>query len=287
MKIGLVGNGSIGSRHAANARALGHDVKIYDPMNVMDFRFERKLYDWCDAAVIATPSQFHESGIRAAVERGKHVLAEKPISVAIGGLPAILDSADEKNLVVMVGNNLRLHPCVQEARRHLTFMGKPLWANFICCTMSEKRPYLSDGVILNTGAHEVDLALFLLGPVKRVASAVARTGDYGDELAHFTLEHDNGAYSSFVLNFITMDEVREFWISTEKGNLGVNLPQRVLVVGESNIAPAPGSFDDDYRNEMMAFTDRIEGKLAPGATGRDGLATLRVLLDVRKMAGLK
>lgn len=286
MKIGIVGHGSIGARHAANARALGHEVKVYDPANVRDFSFERNLYDWCDAAVIATPSQFHEGGMRACVERGKHCLVEKPVSIAIGHLPQLLDAADEKKLTIMMGNNLRLHPCVQEARRHLTFMGQQFWANFICTTMSAKQPYLSDGVILNTGSHEVDLALFMLGPVKRVASAVARSGPYGDDLAHFTLEHESGAYSSFVLNFITPDEVREFWIGTEKGNIGVNLPQRMIIVGDHPAPQAPGSYGDDYKNLMSAFIDRIEGHLTPGASGRDGLATLQVLLDVRKAAGL-
>ena len=287
MKIGVVGHGSIGSRHAANARALGHDVKVYDPaitiLGGADFKFERDLYDWCDAAVIATPSPFHEGGVRAAVERGKHVLVEKPISIAVGALPAILEAAAEKNLIVMMGNNLRMHPCVQQAKEWLVagHIGKPLWSSWICATLSAKSPYLSDGVILNTGSHEVDLALHLLGPAKVISANASPS----DDIADFVLEHDSGARSSFHLDFITPNEIREFWIAGEERNIGVDLPKRLLSLGSTS-NHMPGDYDKDYLAEMEAFVDRIEGKITPGASGQDGLATLRVLLDVRKMAGL-
>lgn len=289
MKIGVVGYGSIGKRHATNARALGHDVRIYDPavLEGYDFKFEYQLYDWCDAAVIATPAPFHEGGVRAAVERGKHVLVEKPISIAIGGLPAILESAAEKKLIVMTGCNMRMHPCVQMAKRWIVegSIGRPLWSHFTCATLSAKAPYLSDGVILNTGAHEVDIALYLLGPA-RVISAMARAQRAGDEFANFTLEHDTGVISSFTLNFVTPHEVREFWIAGEDDNIGVDLPGRHITCRRLGSSVGPGDYDIDYVNEMRAFIDRIDGKITPGASGQDGLATLRVLLDVRKMAGL-
>lgn len=290
MKVGVVGYGSIGKRHAENARALGHDVKVYDPAVIggSDFRFERELYDWCDAAVIATPSLFHEGGVRAAVERGKHVLVEKPISIGIGGLPAILESAAEKNLIVMMGNNLRLHPCVQQAKEWIVagHIGRPLWAHFTCATLTEKPPYISDGVILNTGSHEVDLALYMLGSAKVISANVGMNlGTMTDDIADFVLEHESGVRSSFHINFVTPNEIREIKIAGDQKNIVANLPGRIIALGKT-VIPAPGSYDDDYRNEIAAFIGRINGNITPGANGFDGLATLRVLLDVRKMAGL-
>ncbi len=288
MKLGIVGHGSIGQRHATNARDLGHEVKVYDPAIIGggDFRREADLYDWCDAAVIATPSQFHESGVRACVERGKHVLCEKPISVAVGHMPSLIAEATRKGLTFMVGNNLRFHPCVQQAKIWIAQkeIGDPVWSNWICATETTKKTYRGDGVILNTGAHEVDLALYLLGPAK-VVSACAEFIGGDDVLVDFVLKHQGGARSSFHLDFQTPNEVREFWISGEK-NIGVSLPERMISLTGTPSQQAPGSYDDDYRNEMAAFVERIEGRFAPGASGEDGLATLKVLLDVRKKAGL-
>lgn len=287
MKIGIVGHGSIGKRHAENAAALGHDVIVYDPAGRMDVRFEREVYEQADAVVIATPSPFHESGIRACIERGKHVFCEKPISIGIGHLPLLVTEAAKKGLVFMMGNNLRFHPCVQQAKIWITQkeIGDPIWANFICSAEATKKAYRGDGVILNTGSHEVDLALYLLGPAK-VICASAKYVDDQDVLADFILQHQSGARSSFHIDFETPNEVREFWISGEK-NIGVSLPTRAITLTGLPARQAPGSYDDDYRNEMMAFVERIEGRFAPGASGEDGLATLRVLLDVKKKAGIQ
>ena len=68
MKIGILGYGSIGRRHADNAKKLGHEVIVYDPMlQHNDVKFEREVYDQAVAVVIATPSTLHEAGLRACV----------------------------------------------------------------------------------------------------------------------------------------------------------------------------------------------------------------------------
>lgn len=286
MKIGCVGYGSIGRRHAENAAKLGHEVVVYDPVSRRDVKFERNIYEQVDACVIATPSPFHESGIRACVERGVHVLAEKPISTAIGGLPAILESAAAKNLVVMMGNNLRMHSCVQMAKRWIAegSIGRPLWAHFNCAQLNTK---YTDSVVLNWGAHEVDLALHLFGPARVVTASVYFDDESRiDEIADFLLIHDNGCRSSFHLDYVTPNEIREFWIAGEDDNIGIDLPSRHITCKRLGSSVGPGDYDQDYLNEMAAFVDRIDGKITPGATGEDGLATLKVLLDVRKKAGL-
>lgn len=281
MKIGVVGYGSIGSRHAANATKLGHEVHVYDPNLPTSVRvaFEREIYEECDALVVATPTMFHEQALRACVERGKHVLMEKPIAAQIGAIPKLLDAADEKGLVVMMGNNLRLHPCVQQVKQWLAAgeAGEELWASFTCAIQTEK--YTSDGVILNSGAHEVDLALYFFGPGRCMHA-------YGfhDE-ATFAIVHDSGVRSFFHLDLSTPHRIREFWIAGEKQNIGVDLDARRMSLG-AEAKQAPGSYDDDYLNEMRAFVDRINGVFAPGASGRDGLATLEMLLKIRKVAGL-
>lgn len=287
MKIGVVGHGSIGQRHAANIATLGHTAVVYDPANRRDVAFERVVYESCDAVVIATPTLYHLGGIRAAAERGKHMLVEKPIARHTLGLAQLLDLAESNGAVVMVGCNMRFHPCVQQAKIWIDggHIGRPLWAHFTCATLSMKAPYLSDGVILNTGAHEVDMALHLLGPAT-VIIANARTGEFGDDIADFVLEHESGARSSFHLDFVTPHEIREFWIAGDQKNIGVDLPKRRISLGETSMQSA-GDYDRDYIDEMRAFINRIAGNDDYGATGEEGLRVLDVLLDVRKMAGLE
>ncbi len=301
MKVGIVGYGSIGQRHAANATSLGHQVVVYDPAQRRDVGFERIIYDTCDAVVIATPTWVHIAGIRACAERGRHMLVEKPIAKTTKDLRQMLDWAAAKNLTVMIGNNLRFHPCVQSAKTRIDEgqLGAPLWASFTCAALSTKSLYLSDGVILNTGAHEVDLALHLLGPAK-VVSANAHMVFGGDEtgcdlIADFVLEHQSGCRSTFHLDYVTRTEIREFRVIGDEGDLHVDLPARTLKarLADPKLPDVThtdlklyGSYDADYLDEMTAFFDRIEGHDVPGATGEDGFNTLDILLEVRSKAGV-
>lgn len=285
MKFGVVGHGSIGRRHAANLYALGHKPEIYDPVYGAGLRFERHIYETCDAVIIANPTDLHASSIRACAERGRHMLIEKPISgygADLGGLQTSLDLARSKGAVAMMGNNLRFHSAVQQAKAWITegHIGKPVWAHFICAAQTEKAPYVSDGVLFNTGSHEVDMALHLLGPAKAVAATIS----FG-LVADFMLQHENGCRSTFHLDFITPNEIREFWIAGNERNIGANLLTRTTCLG-STIHSNSGSYDDDYVAEIKAFILRIEGQETLGATADDGLETLKLLLDVRKMAPL-
>jgi predicted dehydrogenase len=287
MKIGVVGYGSIGQRHANNLRGLGHDVHVFDPAFLLGSNFGREveLYNSdVEAVVIATPTPFHEGPLRACIERGKHVLIEKPISTGVGMLPQLLDEADRKNLVVMVGNNLRFHPAIQRSKVSIDAgaFGKPIWAQFTCAQKNDK---YRDSVVLNWGAHEVDTAVFLLGPVKVVLCASV-AGDPGTEnIADFVLLHESGARSSFHLDYVTEVEIREAWIACEHHNIGMDLPHRTLSLGH-HVERLGGSYDDDYVKEVEAFVDRIQNKVVPGATGRQGLEVLRVLERVRREAGV-
>lgn len=301
MKIGVVGMGSIGQRHAENAHKLGHEVKVYDPAISSDFRFERLLYDWCDAAVICTPSMFHESGVRAAVERTKHVLVEKPISVAEGGLQPVLTEAAHMGLVVMMGNNLRFHPCVIRAKQYVDsgVLGQMRWANFICATEWTSTA-ARDGVILNTGSHEVDIALHLFGPAVALTASTESgmtlrpgTADCDvntlilERYADFVLQHDGGVRSTFHLDIDTIDRVRQFWISGMEKSVQFDLDIRTSYSHQDKGTYLGGSYANDYLVEMKAFVDRIEGTVqGPGATGEEGLDCLRLLLDIRKKARL-
>lgn len=302
MKIGVVGYGSIGKRHVANLRDLGHKPVIYDPVYPSEMRFERTIYETCDAVIIATPTNCHWGAIRACAERGKHMLVEKPM--ANGDLQGLRDSlalATRNRAAVMMANNFRFHPCIQLAKEWLIKdgIGKPRWAQFTSGAMCVKPAYLSDGVLLITGGHEVDFALHLLGPAT-VSSASVRYNPGADveDIADFVLMHDNGCMSSFHLDFVTDREIREFRIVGSEGDMYCNLLERSLHVSQpdsmldgvfhkSDSYPL-GSYDDDYIAEIKAFIRRIEYDDCgwPGATGEDGIATLKILLDVRKMVGL-
>ena len=70
-----------------------------------------------DAVHICTPNAQHFEMARAALEAGKHLLCEKPLSVSAEEAEDLVKLAAEKKLRNCVCHNLRYYPMVQQMRR--------------------------------------------------------------------------------------------------------------------------------------------------------------------------
>jgi predicted dehydrogenase len=274
MAVGVLGLGSIGARHAKNLADLGYMVRKYDPILL-----KNELHNTIrssDAIVIASPTSLHLEHIKIIADhydlKDKPTFVEKPIS----------DTYDEVcRDVIMVGCNQRFNPCVIQAKKWLDgrSIGKPIWACFTCAQFTEKSPYLRDGVTFNWGAHEIDLALHLLGPA--VVTGASINAD--DSIADILMTHENGCRTTIHLDYRTTHEIRGFYIVGELSDIRANLPRRLTSKGVVTF-PHTGSYDDDYVSEMKSFIARCNGEETLGATGRDGLDVLKICIEAKRLS---
>lgn len=287
--IGVIGLGSIGLRHTKNLKAMGHQVIGYDPIQNIAFAPIVPCLDdvitVSDVLVIASPTQDHYAHLLAA--RDKPCLVEKPIAETMDQLVGLVG----RPYPVMVGYNLRFHGCVKKAKEWLDAgrIGDPLWANFTLGQRSIKPPYLRDGVILNFASHEIDMALYLLGPAK-VLCATTKTTNSDEMMTDFVLEHDSGCRSSNHTDYITFPEQRYFTITGTKGRIFINVAEflgSLMVNGEFvDEVHAPKDWNQTYIDEIEAFLARVEGKETFGCSGQEGLKVLKICLEVKKLSGL-
>jgi len=292
--IGIIGLGSIGLRHAKNAlRLFPSGVIGYDPSEeacqrardnrIPTIRSVNELTERADALVIATPTVEHWSGLFRAVYYERPVLVEKPLGTVSNGVQSLLDIAKTNGVPVMVGTNLRFHPCVQAVKEHLiSLLPNIRSAQFTIAQYNDRPSYLRDGVLLNWGAHEIDLALHLLGPGK-VRAAEIRYTEGNDDIARVEIKHDNGIVTSVYLDYITKPQVRTFGFGGN-GSMTVNLEDFVITDKYGNKEFVPGTFDQTYVDELDAFIRFAEGGPCEGATGEDGLAVLRIIEEAREKA---
>lgn len=70
-----------------------------------------------DAVVVATPTSTHYELVRAALDAGKHVLVEKPITTDPAEGEALCEMAEAAGLTLMVGHVFIYNPGVQQVRR--------------------------------------------------------------------------------------------------------------------------------------------------------------------------
>lgn len=298
MKFGVLGLGSIGLRHARNLRMLGHEVIGYDIDAKKQREFQGKILKRvevlaAEAIIIATPTTEHHGDWVDCewheIAGTKNVFIEKPLCSYDDHA---LFAAEDELSSVFVGYMLRFHPCVKAAKNWIEqgHIGKPIWANFIVGQFNDKPDYLRDGVVLNW-SHEIDLALYLLGPAKVVAASVHCT-DGKDDIADFVLEHESGARSLIHLDYVTKNEIREGWIVGSEKNIGMDLLGRRSSMGKI-IQEFGGDWNADYIDEMQAFIDYVSSAPAKlstrgrWATGEDGLRVLEICQQVRQIAGLE
>jgi predicted dehydrogenase len=165
-----------------------------------------------DAVYIATPPYFHPAQLEAALDAGKHVYLEKPVSVDVPGAKRVMELAKvatAKKLSLAVGFQIRhASPYVELAKRVLegqigaavsgqihyfaSALNRPDWPN---ATPAERRlrnwvhdRVLSGDIIVEQNCHIIDVTNWLLKahPVKVVGSG-GRAGrtDQGDAFSHF------------------------------------------------------------------------------------------------------
>lgn len=317
MKVGVLGLGSIGLRHAGNLRGLGVAVAGFDPdparrealreLGGEPSESRAHVLESSDAIVIASPNASHLPDLAEAVAAGRHAFVEKPLAHRCDGLQALAAEAQAKRTVVFVAHNLRYHPCVEQARQRLDdgAIGALLWARLLVSSyLPSWRPqqdyrlgYTADprtGGVLFDNIHEVDLAAHLLGPARVIAAAARRTGTLeiaAEDCADLILRHAGGWQSSVHLDYASRNRQRITEIVGSDGLMRLDLTARTLRQlspdGEA-IRPfdAGGSINDDYTAEIADFLACVRGETAPRCPFREAIAILEQMIAARAMAGL-
>jgi predicted dehydrogenase len=263
-KIGLVGCGGRGAGAAKNALDADPNVELValadtfpdrverslkalstaygDRVNVPKTRqfvgldaYQKLLATDIDVVLLATPPAFRPTHMRAAIEAGKHVFAEKSFATDGTAQRSMMESvalAKKKNLAIRSGLCFRFHPPHQEAMRriHDGAIGDVLsiyvvriggsWGRFglLAETAGRRLPgqsdlewqlrnwynffWLSGGYMMDLGLHQVDEIAWIQGevpPVKCVASGGRQIPEYGNIYDHYdaTFEYANGLLAVF------------------------------------------------------------------------------------------
>lgn len=298
MKIGVLGIGSIGSRHARNLLHMGHAVVAWDPkpghghkpmlVNVWGGRWakdEDAIYEDPEikAVLIASPTPSHLSHMLKAIDAKKHIFVEKPIALAnVQATAEAVEAAKAANLVLAVGYMLRFHPAVVEAKRYIdgNKLGALRWGSLVCAQYSNR--YGEDDLLMHWASHEVDLAQYLFGAAAVRYLVAGKSGDSVDT-ADIILSHGR------IISHVHSDTVAKTWLRYthvvgENGAMELDLIGHAFTPPNYNKQQFSHNGDDDvwdlvYQAEMQAFIDRVETGIVTGplATGDDGLSVLKLL----------
>ncbi len=200
IRLGFIGCGKHGARHAEVARELADDFEItaaYDTNPAAAVSVNGGVLDaWADSAiglimrndvdavVIATPPRFHVADMSLAIAHGKHVLCEKPLwetSISAQKASRVLAEAKKKGLVVTSCHPRRYDPLYFYAKEQMESwceeMGRLVSFNF---RFSYHRPSegwrATDSLLMDHLNHEIDLLHFLCGDHQKMRLTKVRDG---------------------------------------------------------------------------------------------------------------
>ena len=133
IKTAVIGAGFMGKVHTEGIRRLGNvevaGVAAISTEEAESFgksmSVDRTTADYrellsdpdIDAVHVCTPNALHAPVSKAAMENGKHVLCEKPLSMSAAEAQEMLDLAKQKGIVHCVNHNLRYYPVLQHIRQ--------------------------------------------------------------------------------------------------------------------------------------------------------------------------
>jgi UDP-N-acetyl-2-amino-2-deoxyglucuronate dehydrogenase len=192
-----------GSNRSKTARLAGqYGATAYDDLPA--FLAHRPM----DAVAIGSPSGCHADQAIAAVERGLHVLIEKPVDITAARVDALIAAAADARVTVGVFFQDRLKPATTSLKASIDAgeLGIPVMASgrvkwyrppeyYSGSRWRGTRALDGGGALMNQGIHTVDLLLWLLGPVARVRGSVATRvhGIETEDTAAAILEFASGA----------------------------------------------------------------------------------------------
>ena len=309
-RVGVIGAGSLGFHHIRILRDLPgirfagfvearaeRRAEVESELRVRSYPDIQTLLDDSDAVVVVVPTSAHFSVAGAAVERGKHVFIEKPITTTLEEADALLEQARRTGAMVQIGHIERFNRAVRAALPHVRaprFIDSERLAPF--------SPRGSDvAVVLDLMIHDIDLLLTLVGSEARDIAAVGvPVLTPMIDIANARVTFQSGAVANITSSRISRERKRKIRIFQQSGYLSLDLGAGT---GEffrlrSDIDPlairaAPADITayvdrikleapegEPLKLELESFVSAIKGESEVVVTGEDGRLALGVALRI-------
>jgi predicted dehydrogenase len=172
------------------------------------------------AVAIATPVHTHYELAKRAINAGKHVLVEKPLTSRVDHAEELVALAEKKGVVLMVDHVFVYSPPVLKMKE-LVAQGRLGKLFFIDSVRINLGLFQHDvNVVWDLAPHDLSIVDFLVGRLPVSLSAFGGTHANSDieDVAYLTLDYGEGLIASFHVNWLSPVKVRQMIIGgSERG----------------------------------------------------------------------
>lgn len=204
------------------------------------------------AVVLATPAALHFAMAKSALQAGKDVFVEKPLSLSAEEGSELVELAAKNQRILMVGHVLQYHPAIIKLKELIASgsLGRLEYLYSNRLNMGKIRT--EENILWSFAPHDISVMLGLLG--EQPVSVTCEGGCYlSSSVADVTL-------SQFVFSSDVRAHIFVSWLHPFK-------EQRLIVIGSEQMAV----FDDTVSNKLVLYPHRVEWKgRIPNAVKAEG-----------------
>lgn len=291
VNLGLIGYGYWGPNLVRNFHAVNNcNVKM-----VVDSRQERldlvtKNYPviqcstnaedilnnaGIDAVVIATPVFAHYTLAKKALENGKHVLVEKPMTASVQEAEELIELAEKKGLLLMVDHTFLYTGAVRKIKELIDngTVGRVKYIDSTRINLGLFQPDIN--VLWDLAPHDISILNFLVDqrPVSVNATGVTHTNNDIENIAYLTLNYSDGFIAHFNCSWTSPVKIRMMMIGGD---------QKMVVYNDIEPTEKVKIYDTGYAHKTDEDKKRILVDYRAGDVYVPKLSTVEALADMAK-----
>lgn len=311
--VAVIGSGYWGKNLVRNFSELGALKTICDlDENVLtDFKkqypevyittsFQEVLEDpHIDGVVIATPAVLHYKMVKEALDNGKDVYVEKPLSLNVNDGKELVKIAEDKDRLLMVGHILQYHPAVLKLHEMIKKgeLGKIQYIYSNRLNLGKFRT--EENILWSFAPHDISVILMLLNEMpkdltshagtylsKNVADVTLTTMDFPSGVKAHIFVSWLHPYKEQKLVIVGSKKMAVFDdVSDEKLFLyphEIEWVNRVPVPQKKDAVIVETETKEPLKEECRHFIKCIESRSQPKTNGREGLRVLEILQASQK-----
>jgi predicted dehydrogenase len=243
--------------------------------------YERVLADPAVAAVaIATPAATHFDLVRAALEAGKHVLVEKPLTSSVSDARKLAGLAERSGLVLMCDHTYCYTPAVWRIRDLIRAgeIGDVQFVDSVRINLGLVQPDID--VLWDLAPHDLSILDFVLPddvvPVAVAAHSSDPIGAGRACLAHLSVWLSTGALAHMHVNWLSPTKIRTMVFGGSQRTIvwdDMNPPARIMLHDRGvDRVPAGALTPEDRRQALVSY--RVGDIHVPALPNREALSSV-------------
>ena len=320
IRCGVAGVGSLGQHHARIYASLpGAELtgifetdtarakEICAKHNCRRFESIEELGAACEAVSVVVPTDRHAEVAIPLLEKGCHLLIEKPICASLEEAEQVLEVAKRKNRIIQVGHVEHFNPVMAFLEKHID---RPMYITAERLGTYQTRG-TEVGVVLDLMIHDIGIVLALVkSPIRKIDSVGINVLSKTEDIANARIEFESGCVANLSASRMSINKAREIrffqdnaYLSIDfmgkKGHLvkksdiiayGLKMKVGLVKAGDTSSIPVhdiPVEQGEPLALELAHFIDSVVRQKQPKVGAELGKAALEVAITITEQIRAK